>query len=399
METYEILFDLALIIIFAKLFGLVARKIKAPQVVGEIVAGLVLGPSLLGLVNETDVIKYIAEIGVVLLMFSAGLETNLRDLIHSGIKAMFIALCGVIVPLIGGTIYYMFFYGPAALGTTEFYRAVFIGVIITATSVSITVETLKELGKLKTEFGATIVSAAIIDDLIGIIVLTFVIGSATATGGFSTVILKTASFLVLALIIGIAGNKGFKILDARYPKTRRIPILGLGICFIFAYVAERYFGIADITGAYVAGVMLCNINDASYIDRKMDVNSYMIFSPVFFASIGLKTNLSEFTSDILIFTIGFIIVALISKVIGCSLISKCFGFDAHDSVMIGVGMMTRGEVALIVAQKGLASGIIDSKYFSSVILLIIVSSILTPILLKLLSGEKGHAQLLIDKSK
>ncbi|MGN0383015.1 MAG: cation:proton antiporter [Eubacterium sp.] len=388
METYEILMDLALIIIFAKAFGLLARKLNAPQVVGEIIAGLVLGPSVLSMVNETDFISYIAEIGVVLLMFSAGLETNLKDLLNSGVKSLFIALCGVLVPLFLGTAYYMAFYGPAAIGTSEFYRAVFIGVIMTATSVSITVETLKELGKLKTELGTTIVSAAIIDDLIGIIVLTFVIGSATASGGIFTVIIKTILFLILALIIGFIVYKIFKFLDSRHPRTQRIPILGLGICFIFAYAAEKYFGIADITGAYVAGVMLCNIKDAPYIDRKMTVNSYMIFSPVFFASIGLKTNLSEFTSGILLFTIGFIAVALISKVIGCSLISKCFKFNWHDSIMIGIGMMTRGEVALIVAQKGLTAGIIDSKYFSSVILLIVVSSILTPILLKVLSSKE-----------
>ena len=173
---YSIFLDLAIIIIFAKFFGLVARRVKAPQVVGEIVAGLLIGPSVLHLVDQSDFISSMAEIGVILLMFSAGLETNLKDLLKTGFKALLIACSGVFVPLVGGTLLYMGFYGFSKLGTPEFYTALFVGVILTATSVSITVSTLREMGKLKGEIGQTIMSAAIIDDVIGIIVLTFVIG-------------------------------------------------------------------------------------------------------------------------------------------------------------------------------------------------------------------------------
>ena len=176
METYSVFKDLAIIIIFAKAFGILARKCKAPQVVGEIIAGLLIGPSILGLVQQTEFLTEMAEVGVVLLMFSAGLETNLKDLMKTGPIAFLIACAGVFVPLVGGTLLYMGFYGTAPWGSEKFYQAVFVGVIMTATSVSITVESLKEMGKLKGKVGTTILSAAIIDDVIGIIVLTFVIG-------------------------------------------------------------------------------------------------------------------------------------------------------------------------------------------------------------------------------
>ena len=172
MESYVVLKDLAIIIIAAKFFGILARKCKAPQVVGEIIAGLLIGPCVLGLVEQTDFLTKIAEVGVILLMFSAGLETDLKEMKKTGLVAFLVALAGVFVSLFGGTIYYLAFYGWQEIGSEGFFRAVFIGCIMTATSVSITVQALKELGKIKGKVGTTIISAAIIDDVIGIIVLT-----------------------------------------------------------------------------------------------------------------------------------------------------------------------------------------------------------------------------------
>ncbi|MDD6067028.1 MAG: cation:proton antiporter [Firmicutes bacterium] len=389
MESYEILKSLAIIIVAAKLCGLAASKLKAPQVVGEIIAGLLIGPSVLGLVEQTEFLSQMAEIGVVLLMFFAGLETNLKDLMKTGPKAFLIACAGVLVPLIGGFLLYSCFYGFSSVGTDEFYTAVFIGVIMTATSVSITVATLQELGHLKDTVGTTIMSAAIIDDVIGIIVLTFVIGFKNPESSPFKVVGNTVLFFVMALIVGVIGYRIFKYLDKRYPHTRRIPIFGLVLCFAMAYIAEKYFGIADITGAYVAGIILCSIQDSSYIARKVDISSYMIFGPLFFASIGIKTSISAMNGTILLFSIGFVIVALVSKIVGCGLMSRALGFKGKDSMKIGVGMMTRGEVALIVSQKGLAVGMIDSVYFTAVILLILVSSIITPIILKVLYRSKA----------
>ena len=382
METYMILRDLAIIILAAKFMGLVAKKCKVPAVVGEIVAGLIIGPCLLGFVKPSDFINQMAEIGVILIMFSAGLETNLKELKKSGLAALVIACFGVAVPLISGAVLYMCFHGFAGPGTDEFFRALFIGSIMTATSVSITVESLRELGHLQGRVGQTILSAAIIDDVIGIIVLTFVLSLKDPNSKPVEICLKTVAFLILALVGGILMYHIFKKIDARYPHTSRIPIIGLGLCFILSYLAEKYFGIADITGAYIAGIILCNVRDASYIDRKISINSYMIFAPIFFVGIGLKTNFNEISTELLLFSLLFVITACISKIIGCGAVSKILKFNVPDSIKIGIGMMTRGEVALIITSKGLSLGIIDSSYFTPVIFLIITSSIIVPILLK-----------------
>lgn len=387
MEAYAIFKDLAIIIVFAKFFGILARKCKAPQVVGEIIAGLLIGPSILGLVQQSDFLSQMAEIGVVLLMFSAGLETDIKELIKTGPIAFLIACCGVFVPLIGGTLLYMGFYGVAPWGSEAFYRAVFIGVIMTATSVSITVQSLREMGKLKGRVGTTVLSAAIIDDVIGIIVLTFVIGFKNPDSNPGKVVVSTLLFFVFAFVIGFILFKIFDSVDERYPHTRRIPIMSLALCFFLAYAAEHFFGIADITGAYVAGIVLCSIQDSHYIEEKMEVNSYMLFGPVFFASIGLKTSIDNINMDILLFSIGFVLVALLTKIIGCGLMAKICKFNNIDALKIGVGMMTRGEVALIVSQKGLSVGMLTPVYFTSVIFLIIASSISTPIILKFLFSK------------
>lgn len=388
MESYIMFKNLAIIIVAAKICGIAARKCKAPQVVGEIIAGLLIGPSILGWVEQSDFLVKLAEVGVVLLMFSAGLETDLKDLMKTGPIAALIACAGVFIPLICGALLYMAFYGVAPWGSEAFYKAVFVGTILTATSVSITVESLKEMGKLKGHVGTTILSAAIIDDVIGIIVLTFVIGFKSPDSKPSTVLLNTVLFFVFALVVGFVFYKLFQFVDNKYPHTRRIPILGLAFCLAMAYIAERYFGIADITGAYVAGIILCSIRDSSYIAEKMDINSYMLFGPVFFASIGLKTNVESVNMGILVFSIAFVAVGLVSKIIGCGLMARLCRFSGLDSLKIGVGMMTRGEVALIVAQKGLTAGLLTPVYFTSVIFLIIVSSILTPIVLKILYSKE-----------
>ena len=401
METYSILRDLAIIFICAKGAGLLARKCRAPMVVGEIIAGLIIGPCLLNWVTPNDFVAQMAEIGVILIMFSAGLETNLQELKKSGFAAFLIACVGVLVPLVGGSLLYMCIYGFSAFGTDEFFKAVFIGSIMTATSVGITVEVLKEMGKLKTRVGQTILSAAIIDDVIGIIVLTLVLGFKDPDSNTLLVTGKILLFLVLSLVLGIIIYKAFKFYDDRHVHTRRIPIIAITLCFIMAFVAEKYFGIADITGAYIAGIILCNVRDAEYIDRRISINGYMFFAPVFFVSIGLKTDFSNVDSSMIVFSIGFVIVAMLSKVIGCGLVSRCFKYSWIDCLKIGAGMMTRGEVALIITNKGLGLGIIDSSYFTAVILLIIVSSIVTPVVLKLLFGksDKGTKEAALATAK
>ncbi len=395
----QILLSVGIIVIAAKYLGLLAKKIGIPQVAGQIVAGLLLrflpffknyggADSILVYQEANQFISYMAEIGVVLIMFSAGLGTNLKTLMKSGIKSTIIAACGVIIPLIMGTAMALCFWGFDGFGTRKFYEAMFIGTILTATSVSISVATLKELGKIKTDVGQTIVSAAIIDDVFGIIALTIVIGISTGSGGIGLILLKTLLFFVFAIVFGFVIYKLFKWYDKRHPHSRRIPIYALGIALIYAYIAEKYFGIADITGAYIAGVIFCSLSDAQYMESKIDINSYMFFSPIFFASIGLKTDLSGLNMNLVWFAIAFVIVGCISKIIGCAGVSKLLGFNTKESLQIGLGMMVRGEVALIVAQKGLSVNMVESKYFAPVILLIIVSSMVVPVLLKKAFAEK-----------
>lgn len=288
------------------------------------------------------------------------------------------------------------FNGFAKPGTAEFNSALFLGAVLTATSVSITIQALRDLGKLQGLVGTTIISAAIIDDVLGIIVLTIVsnlsassTGADVATGTSSTATMailltvgKTILFFVLAMGLGVLINKFFKKVFANHNNSQRVAIYGLALCFGLAFIAEKFFGIADITGAYCAGVMLCNLQSRDYIGKKVDSTGYMFFGPIFFASIGLKTNLSSFNISMLWFTTALIAVALVSKLLGCGIVSRLTGFTTKDSFRIGLGMMTRGEVALIVAQKAIDSGVLGTQYLASIILLIVVSAVFTPIALK-----------------
>lgn len=385
MESYHFFLDLAIILIAAKLFGLLFRKMRLPQVVGMLVAGLIIGPNLLGLVEESEFLTKMAEIGVIMLMFTAGLETDIKELKSTGPAALLIATLGVIVPLIGGYVVFSLFEGGfAPLGTEGSMQAIFMGVIITATSVSITVETLRELGHLRGKVGTAILSAAIIDDIIGIVLLTFVIGFKDPSSSPVQVILSTVAFFAVFTVVGFVINRLFKYFDKKYPHKRRVPIYGFALCLLMAYVAEQFFGIADITGAYVAGIVMCNARSSDYIVQKIDINSYMIFSPIFFTSIGLKTQVNGLTAALFAFTAVYILVALLAKIVGCGLGAKLCRFTMHESLIVGVGMMSRGEVALIVAQKGFAAGLMNPAYFTAVILMVIVSSMVTPIFLKLL---------------
>lgn len=393
---YDFLLELALILLATKLMGILFRRLGLPQVVGALVAGLLLGPAVWEPmtggkfipVSGSVTLDVLAELGVVMIMFSAGLETDLKELRKNGLKAGLIALFGVLVPLGLGFLVAMPFFGTADKHAV--LSCVFVGVIITATSVSITVETLKELGKLNGAVGTTILSAAIIDDVIGIIILTIVTGMKNPSGDSATymVFVNTILFFIAAIAVGVGLNFLFRYLEKRWPHKRRVPIFGFVICLLYAYCAEKIFGIADITGAYVAGIVLSNTKETSYIDRKIDVSSYMLFSPIFFAKIGIGTSFDGFSVDILLFALLFVLAGIVGKIIGCGGAAKLCRFSWKDSARIGIGMIARGEVALVVTQKGLSAGILGSQYLTATVLLVITTSFLTPILLKLLFKEK-----------
>ena len=381
METYKYLLDLAIILLCTKALGLATRKVQMPQVVGALLAGVLLGPAMLGILTETSFIHNVAEIGVIVLMFCAGLETDIQELKASGKASFVIALIGVIVPLIGGYATAMFFNRPDVIASDAscnvFLQNIFIGVILTATSVSITVETLKELGKLKTKSGNAILGAAIIDDVLGIIALTLVTSMADESVKISVVLLKI-------VVIGLIFYKIFKKWTDQAEKgLRRHAIMAFVFCLLMAYVAEKFFGVADITGAFIAGLIISNTSKSDFVLKKFDTMSYMLLSPVFFASIGLKVELPKMSAAIVGFAVALTIVAILTKIVGCALGAKMCGYKNYQCARIGVGMISRGEVALIVASKGEALGMLGGNFLGPVIIVVVITTIITPILLKI----------------
>ncbi len=360
-----------------------SAKVHLPQVVGALLAGVLLGPSCFGVLNESDFLTKTAEIGVIMLMFLAGLDTDFDELKSTGPTACLIAVLGVLFPIIGcGGAYLLFF--SKGINFLALIKSAFVGVVFAATSVSITVETLNEMGKLKTKVGTTLLSAAIIDDIIGIVVLSVLTGISDTTVKPLIVVVKILLFFVFTLVIGFVFYRVFKRISINHANSRRLAVWALAFCFIMAFCAERFFGVADITGAYFAGVILCNLTDMRhFVAKKITVASYLIFSPVFFACIGLKTDLSKLNGSIILFALVLLIMSVLTKVIGCGLAAKVCKMNNKDSLKIGIGMVARGEVALMVAQKGINLGFIDQKILPAIVLSVVFAALITPILLKL----------------
>ncbi|MBZ9633894.1 cation:proton antiporter [Clostridium sp. FP1] len=385
MLEINFLIDLAIILLSTKVLGLITKKIHMPQVVGALLAGLILGPSMLGIIHETDFISKMAELGVIVLMFSAGLETDMKELKKCGKASLIIAIIGVILPLIGGFAVAAFYNNSGQLlnmSTGKLLENIFIGVVLTATSVSITVETLQELGTLKTRSGTAILGAAVIDDVIGIVILTIITSLANSSVNIGFVLFKIIVFFVITVIIGIIFYYVFNKLSKFHGPKRRISIYGLVFCLLMAFMAERYFGIADITGAYIAGIIISTTCESRYVSIKIDTLSYLLLSPIFFANIGIKTTISTMDAPMIIFTIVLLIVAILTKIIGCGLGAKVCKYTSVESIRIGIGMISRGEVALIVANVGVAMNLMSDKFFGPVIIVVIATTLITPILLK-----------------
>ena len=387
MHSYKFLLDLAIILLCTKLLGVTTTKVRMPQVVGALLAGLVLGPTMFGILSETDFLQAVAELGVIVLMFSAGLETDIKELKKSGKAALVIAVCGVIVPIAGGFYIAYLFNKPDMIQSDAscsiLLQNLFIGVILTATSVSITVETLKELGRLKTHSGNAILGAAIIDDILGIIALTIITSVTDPSINIAVVLGKVAAFFVFAIVVGYLFYKVYRYWMSNADKMRhRHVIAAFVFCLLMAYLAERLFGVADITGAYIAGLIISNTGKSEYLLGKFDVVSFLFLSPVFFAKIGLSVTFPKMTPTIFVFTLLLALVAILTKVIGCGLGARMCGYQSHQCQRIGVGMVSRGEVALIVASKGTESGLLGSAFVGPVVVMVVITTIITPILLK-----------------
>ena len=399
--NYEFLLWIALILISTKVLGLLCKAVHLPEVVGALLAGVILGPSALGLMSmEGDtgtLLTYVAEMGVIFLMFSAGLDTDLKEL-KANIGASFVtALIGVIVPLIGGMIGYALYFGEDLSNYDQMLQSLFVGVVLTATSVSITVETLREMGRLSGKVGMTILGAAIIDDILGMVVLAVVSSMKDTSVKPTTVLIKIVLYFVLILILFMVTSR-LEFAIEKNDHKRRVAIFAIAFCFILAYVSEIGFGIADITGAYLAGVMLCQSKIRDYVDVKIHDVSTVFFSCIFFASVGLKVTLGGMTLKVWMFAVILTLIAIISKMVGCGLGAKICKFTWKESLQTGVGMISRGEVALIVAEKGRQVGLISEDLFAPIILVVIVTTLITPILLKVVFKGDEPAESAVEKA-
>lgn len=391
MLSYEFLFDIALILMSTKLLGLLTKQIKLPQVVGALLAGLLLGPACLNILHETDFIIQLAELGVIVLMFTAGLETDINELKKSGKASLIIAILGMIIPLAGGFILASIFNkgGISDASALPFLQNIFIGIILTATSVSITVETLKELGKLSTRAGNAILGAAIIDDILGVIALTVVTSATDPNVSIAVVLIKIVLFFIVG---GLAGFLFSKFMETSMRRSkmdlRRFVILSFVFCLILSYCAEHFFGVADITGAFMAGLFLSNAPRKHYIMNRFETTAYMLLSPIFFASIGIKVVIPEMTPALITFSIALVIIAILTKVLGCALGAKMCKYSTTEAIQIGTGMVSRGEVALIVASKGASLGLMGSVFFGPIVIMVVITTVITPILLKIVFSNK-----------
>ena len=393
--NYRFLLDLALILLTTKAVGVLFKKIGLSQVLGSLLVGVFFG--ITNIIAPSEELTTFSEIGVILIMATAGMGTNFSELKKNAVPSILITTLGVLVPFALG--FAVAFIIP---GKTIKMR-MFFGVILMATSVGITVATLKELGVLNGKVGSSVVTAAVIDDVIGVVVLAFFTaeaGETTIAGrifklfnageglSFLIVLINVILFFIIAIGLGIAIHKIFKYMANRWPHTRRLSIFSLGICFLYAWAAEALFGIADITGAFLAGMMIAHSSQTEYVERRVDMAAYMIFSPLFFVNIGVslpyETIADSFSWMLVLFSIAFIVVGLLSKFIGAGIGARLCKYSYSDCAKVGISMMVRGEVCLIIANEGVASGIMSQEYYPAIVLLIVISSILTPLLLKLL---------------
>ena len=421
ISAYEVLFPVGLILVVSKIFGVIAKRLGLPQILAMLLTGIVIGLiALIPAVNENFItngakegIAFISELGVVLILFSAGLGTDLKQVKACGISALVITVIDVVLCLLLGYVFAGLFFGFDKAWSNIFY-----GVIITATSVSVTVATLKEMGKLNSKIGTTIVSAAILDDIIGVIVLSVVLSLSGAGAGDSsvltsnpftsmfahimpenvaaifTVILQTVLFFAFVFVLGIFVRKLFTHLEQKYPHHRRIPIYGIGFCFLVAFLSEKLFGIADITGAYFAGLILAGRTSTQYVERRTSIASYIIFTPVFFANIGISTDWKAFTDPSFLSFAGFGFVfigcALAGKFFGASIGAMITGNKLKDSLVCGTAMVVRAEVCLVSAQKGIDAGLVDGRIKIFLIILIVMTSIVVPLIIKAAYKNETH---------
>lgn len=372
--------QLVIILLATKLAGQLSIRLGQPSVLGKIIVGIILGPALLGWVHDTELVHVFSQIGVLLLMFLAGLETNLKDLNENKKSALFVALGGILAPIVMSYIVAQFY----NFSTAE---SIFIGLLLSATSVSISVQVLRELGWLNSKEGSALLGAAVLDDII--VVILIAIAMSLFAGADTNIALLIGKKILFFIIIILASKwlvPKFIQVFSKFKVTEAALSAGLIICFGFAYFAE-YVGVAGIIGSFFAGIAIAQTKFGHEIERQVQPIANGIFVPFFFVSIGLAVSFEGIGNQI-VFMLIFSIIAIISKFIGSGLGARLSGFNNRSSMGIGAGMISRGEVALILAAIGLESGLLPTEYYTSMIIVIIITTLVTPPLLKMIFGTK-----------
>lgn len=377
-ETLSMLLPLAVILVGAKAAAQLSTRFGLPAVFGELVLGLVLGPSLLGFIHPNDMFQIMADIGVILLMFMAGLETDVAAMKSVGKASLLTAIGGVVLPLSGG-------YAVGVAFGLEWHHALFLGVVLTATSVSISAQTLRELGRLRSKEGSIILGAAVIDDVLGVLVFALVLG----VSGEGNVFLTVGKMILFFPIAWIIGDKVVPILvrwERKMHQREASLALLLGMVLLYAWAAEALGSVATITGAYLLGIIVArHAKEGHIVHEGTAAVGYAFFIPVFFINIGLQAQVAGL---IALPVLAGVLVALAigSKVIGCGIGAIAGGMSKIQSFVIGCGMVSRGEVALVLAGAGLAAGLLDANLFSVLIVVTLATTLVTPPLLRLAYG-------------
>lgn len=373
MDVSNLLLTIALLLVGAKLGGTVSRRFGLPTVFGELVVGLLIGPAAFHMVATNQSLNSLADLGIILLMFIAGLETDVEQMRRVGKAAFLAASGGVLLPMAAGTGFGLLY----GLTNTE---ALFLGAVLTATSVGITAQTLQELGKLKSREGSAILAAAVIDDVMGVIVLSLVIGF---SGGGTPLIPigKMALFIPLSFAAGIfVLPLVVERLRHLHDQEARIGVI-IGIALVYAWAAAHWGGLAAITGAYIAGLVVQRTEIGDHATESMNRIGYAFFIPLFFVVVGLRMD-SSALRDAPLFALAVIAIAVVTKIVGAFGGAMAGGFSAAEATRVGYGMVSRGEVALVVAIVGLDRGLVSQATFSVTILMTLVTTLVTPVLLK-----------------
>jgi monovalent cation:proton antiporter-2 (CPA2) family protein len=380
-----LIFQLVIIVIASKVAGSLSVSLGQPSVLGKLLIGIVLGPSILGLVNETASLEEFSQIGVILLMFIAGLETDFKEFKRTLKSSTFVGVGGIIVPLALG------FFAGRIINLTVL-GAWFLGLLLSATSISISVQTLKEMNRLKTREGLTILGAAVIDDVLVIIALAFLMSFIGRDVNLTTEILKKVMFFVGTILVSWKIVPWFMNRFTYLKVTETVVSSALMICFSFAYLAE-YTGVAAIIGSYIAGVAISQTNYQKEVFEKIESISYSLFVPVFFTSIGITAQFNGVGKNISLI-LFLSILAILTKLVGASIGAKAAGFNWHSSLEIGTAMIARGEVALIMATLGLQTKLMSQDLFAVIVIVVLMTTIVTPPMMKYVFKSKN---LNIDK--